>query len=547
MQRRFPFGSAESRWRISWCVLLTAILLFLGTAIAQAAAEHLKVGLAALATSVDPHFHRAGYNFDLRENVSDALVYNNGVTGEIEPRLALSWAQTSETTVVLQLNPKAVFPTGDVLTSDDVIYSLCRVRNVPNSPGLFTSFIKTVEAVTALGDHEIEIETAAPDPILLRNLSQIGIVENPTDRTLSFDKQTCGNNDWLKTTAINKGTIAPGIGPYQVEKFTPDVEIILTRNESYYGPRPHFAKVTLKALPDNSARIAALLGGSVDVINQLPVNGADVLIDRGGFQIVTVPSTVLIFLLADQYQEPSPKISRTGGKNPFKDRRVRRALNLAIDRLKLAEIVMGGFANPAHQIVVDGIQGFDPDIESYPFDVQQARDLLAEAGYADGFKLTLSAPSDRYVNGPLVAQAVVGMLTKIGLDVELETFPKSIYFSQASKYEYSLYLAGAAVDTGEGSSILLNIAGSRDLERGSGGANRGRYSSAVFDDLISEALSTLDDTEREALLKAASRTARDDESHVPLYHELGVWAVREGIYFEPNPNLRNIFYTARTK
>ncbi|MCQ1856242.1 ABC transporter substrate-binding protein, partial [Neorhizobium galegae] len=159
--------------------------------------------------------------------------------------------------------------------------------------------------------------------------------------------------------------------------------------------------------------------------------------------------------------------------------------------------------------------------------------------------LTLNAPSDRYVNGAQVAQAVTAMLSQIGLNVTLETFPFSIYFTKASAYEFSLYLAGAAADTGEGLSQMINLAGTRNPDRGWGGANRGRYSSKVTDKALEDAQSTLDDAKREELIRSAVAQVYKDDGYVPLYHEFGVWGVRNGVHYDANANLTNIFYTAR--
>lgn len=513
----------------------------------EAAANDLTVGLAAIATSADPHFHRAGYNFDLRENISDALAFASGVSGELEPRLAQSWEIAEDTKWILTLEPNAKFASGQALGADDVIYSFCRVRNVPNSPGLYSSFIGTIASLVDLGDGRLEINTKAPDPNLMRSLSNIGIVENPTGATLTYDDQTCGNDNWLSTNDFNSGATAAGIGHYKIGNFTPDVEIVLERNEDYYGEAAAYEKVTIKALPDNSARIAALLGGSVDVINAVPINGVDSILAAGNLELVSAPSTLAIFFLADQGQEPTPKVTGTDGKNPFLDVRVRRALNLAINRTEIAETVMGGMAQPASQLIGEGIFGYNPDLPPYGYDPEAARALLAEAGYPNGFGLTLTAPADRYVNGAQVAQAVAAMLSQIGIDVTLETFPRSVYFERASAYEYSLYLAGAAADTGEGLSLMFNLAATRDTAKGWGGANRGRYSNPATDALLVEAQQTLDDAKREDLLRQASAQVYADEGYVPLYHEYGVWAARADVAFEPHANLVNIFYTARPK
>lgn len=510
----------------------------------EASASELKVGLAAIATSADPHFHRAGFNFDLRENISDALAYANGVNGALEPRLASAWEIVNDTTWSLTLEAKAKFAGGEALGADDVIYSLCRVRNVPDSPGLYSSFISTIASVTDAGNGKLTITTKAPDPNLMRSLSNIGIVENPTGQTLAYDEETCGNDNWLNTSGFNDGSISAGIGHYTVKTFTPDVEIVLEKNADYYGTPASYDTVTLKSLPDNSARIAALLGGSVDVINAVPINGLESITADGRFYLASAPSTLVIFLLPDQGQESTPKVTGTDGKNPYLDPRVREALNLAINRDEIAETVMGGMAQPASQLIVGGVFGHNPELKPYLYNPDRAKELLAEAGYPNGFGLTLTAPSDRYVNGAQVAQAVAAMLTQIGLDVTLETFPKSVYFEKASAYEYSLYLAGAAADTGEGLSLMLNLAATRDTEKGRGGANRGRYSNPATDDLLNQAQQTLDDVERETLIRQASAQVYQDHGYVPLYHEFGVWAVGNGVHFDPNANLTNIFYTA---
>lgn len=526
-------------------MLGTSLLVAASVLAYEAAAEDLSVGLAAIATSADPHFHRAGYNFDLRENISDALAFASGVTGEIEPRLAKSWEIVDDTTWHVTLEDRATFDNGNALGADDVIYSLCRVRNVPESPGLYSSFVSTIASVADLGDGRLEITTKAPDPNLMRSLSNIGIVENPTGTTLTYDDGICGNDNWLATNDFNSGAVSAGIGHYRVKSFTPDVEIVLERNDGYYGAPAAYETVTIKALPDNSARIAALLGGSVDVINSVPINGVDSIQADPNLQLISAPSTLAIFFLADQEQEPTPKVTGTDGKNPFLDIRVRKALNLAINRTEIAETIMGGMAQPASQLIVEGVFGHNPDLPDYSYDPEQARALLAEAGYPDGFGITLTAPSDRYVNGAQVAQAVAAMLSQIGLDVTLETFPRSVYFEKASAYEYSLYLAGAAADTGEGLSLMFNLAATRDTEKGWGGANRGRYSNPVTDALLVEAQQTLDDARREELLRKASAQVYEDQGYVPLYHEFGVWAARKNVHFEPHANLVNIFYTAR--
>lgn len=518
-----------------------SIVLMAGAASAQS----LTVGLSAEPTSIDPHFFRSGPNISLRENVSDALVYNNQVTGEVEPRLAESWEVVDDETWRFVLNPDAVFGNGEAVSPADVIFSLCRIRNVEGSPGPYVSFVETIADVEADGEGTVVVRTSGPDPVLLQSLGQLGIVQSPTGAVLDYDREDCGNDEWLNTQAFNNSEIETGIAPYKVVGYTRGVETVLERNPNYYGPAPYYERVVLRAIPENGARIAALLSGDVDVIDAVPVNAIDQIYENENLQLISTPASRLIFFAFDQEGEPSPKISGTDGENPFKDVRVREAFNLAIDRLEIVDTVMDGIAEPASSIVMGTVFGHNPDLAPLPHDPERARELLAEAGYPDGFGITVSAPSDRYRNDTQVAQAVVQMLAQIGLDVELETYPQSVYFDRASNYEYSMYLGGASADTGEGLSQLLNLVHSRDLERGLGGANRGRYASEEVDALLGDALVTLDDEARREMLQEAQAVVYEDYGYMPLYHEVAVWAASSEVYFEPNAAQINILYTAR--
>lgn len=519
--------------------------LCLGATSHVAVSQTLNVGIVAEPVSVDPHFFRTGPNMSLRENISDALVYNNQVTGEIEPRLAQSWDVVGDTTWRFELNPDAVFGDGAAITANDVIFSVCRVRNIPDSPGPFISFIETIGDMQADGDTAFLIETDGPDPVLLESLSTIGIVQYPGDSDLSFDQEDCGHSDWIASNTFNSGDTEAGIGPYRVAEYRRGIDITLERNDDYYGEAPHYERVVVQAIPENGARIAALLSGQVDVIDGVPVNAIDQIYENENLQLISAPASRLIFFAFDQEGEPSPKISGTDGKNPLKDVRVRKALNLAVDRDQIVNTIMEGIAEPASSIVMGTIFGHNPELAPYPHDVQEARELLTEAGYADGFTMTISSPSGRYRNDSEVAQAVAQMIAQIGIDVSLETYPQSVYFDRANNFEYSMYLGGASADTGEGLSQLLNLVHTREAERGLGGANRGRYSSEQVDDLLSSALVTLDTEARREMLREAQEVVYDDHGYMPLFHEVAVWAARDDIHFEPNASQLNVFYTAR--
>jgi peptide/nickel transport system substrate-binding protein len=362
---------------------------------------------------------------------------------------------------------------------------------------------------------------------------------------LKYDREKCGNTEWISTDRFNKGDVPTGIAPYKMTEYQPGIRTVLQRNDKYYGAKPYYERVVLQSIPENGARIAALLSGSVDVIDAVPVNAIDQIDNNEKLQLISMPASRLIFFAFDQAGQPTPKIGGTNGANPFKDKRVREAINLGIDRAAIVDTIMDGIAEPSAGIVMANVFGSNPDLKVLPYDPKRARELLAQAGYPNGFEITISSPSDRYRNDAEVAQAVTQMLSQIGLKATLETVPQNVYFDRASKYEFSFFMGGASADSGEGLSQLLNLVHSRDAARGLGGANRGRYSSAAVDKYLDDALVTLDENARLGMLQKAQAEVYNDYGMVPLYHEVAVWAASKKVHFEPNAAQINIVYTAR--
>jgi peptide/nickel transport system substrate-binding protein len=225
-------------------------------------------------------------------------------------------------------------------------------------------------------------------------------------------------------------------------------------------------------------------------------------------------------------------------KNPLKDVRVRRALSKAINRQALVERVMEGAARATGQLMPEGMFGYSPALKPDAYDVEGARKLLAEAGYPDGFALTIHGPNDRYVNDDQVAQAIAQMLSRIGIATRVESMPSAVYFTRANKLEFSLMLVGWASDTGEASSPLKALLATYSNDKGMGQTNRGRYSNAKMDALLQQALATVDDGRREKLLQEATQVAMSDLGIIPLYHQENVWATRKGIVYTPRADER---------
>jgi peptide/nickel transport system substrate-binding protein len=239
---------------------------------------------------------------------------------------------------------------------------------------------------------------------------------------------------------------------------------------------------------------------------------------------------------------PSPFITDNDGRplprNPLKDIRVRRALNIAIDRAAIVSRVMEGVATPTTQLMPQGAYGYVPDLVPPRADPEQARRLLAEAGYPNGFRITLHGPNDRYPNDGRIAQAVGQMWTRVGVRTQVELAPFSSFVTRASRQEFSAFLVSWGSSSGEPSSGLRSVIATYDRQRGTGSVNRGRYSNPQFDDTLARAMRTLDDGQREALLQEATRIAINDVGIMPTHLQRNVWAMRQGFRHTPRVDER---------
>ena len=318
--------------------------------------------------------------------------------------------------------------------------------------------------------------------------------------------------------------------------------IELARNDTYWGAKAAWDKVTLRIITADPSRVAALLAGDVRAIENVPTADIARIAKSSDLTLYRTVSHRLMYLHLDSDRERSPFVTDKAGKplekNPLKDLRVRRAISKAINRQALVERVMEGAAVSTGQLMPEGLFGYSSALKPEPYDVEGAKKLLAEAGYPDGFGLTLHAPNNRYVNDEQIAQAIAQLLARVGIATRVDAMPSSIFFSRGSKLEFSLMLVGWGSDTAEASSPLKALLATFNTQKGMGAANRGRYSSAKMDDLLTQALATVDDTRRERLLQQATEIAVGDLGIIPLYHQHNLWATRKGVTYAPRTDER---------
>jgi peptide/nickel transport system substrate-binding protein len=290
--------------------------------------------------------------------------------------------------------------------------------------------------------------------------------------------------------------------------------------------------VILRPLSNNTARVAALLSGDVDLIEDPPTTDLAKLKSDPKITLARAVSNRLIYIHLDQHGDPPIGIPDTNGKNPLMDRKVREALSIAIDRKGIVDKIMEGVALPAGDFLPYPMGGTRKDTPIDPYDPARAKKLLAEAGYPNGFSITLGAPNGRYINDLKVAQAVAAMWSRIGVKTEVDAVAPPVFFKNRDSFKYSAYMAGWGSSTGEVSNALKSLVATPDKLKGMGTTNSARYSNPAMDAKLEEALRTVDDAKREALIAEASQIVMADHGLLPLHFEVSVWAMRKGLTYE---------------
>jgi peptide/nickel transport system substrate-binding protein len=496
--------------------LFAAALAATTFAVSPAAiAKDLTIGLAASTTSMDPQFYVVGPNSAMARNIFDGLVNQDG-NQQIRPALAVSWKTLDDTTWEFKLRDNVKFHDGSAFTAEDVVASIKRVPLASkNSPSSFAAYVKAITDVSVVDPLTVRIKTDGPTPLLLNNLSRIAMLPAEMEKTTTEEMNT------------GKGVI--GTGPFKFVSWSPDDNVVLARNDAYWGDKAAWDKVTFRVFKNPSARVAAILSGDVDMIESIPTADTRKMQASDKLKVVNIAGNRVMYLHMDQGRTESPFAKGSDGKNPLLKPEVRRALSLSINREALVDRIMDGQGVPAGQVVPDGYFGYDPSIKVDAYDPTKAKKLLADAGYPDGFSLTFHASNDRYPNDSKVAQAIGQFFSRIGIKTEVATLPGSVYFSRASNLEFSFIMGGAAVETGEASGVLGPILETFGEKAGQG--NRGRYSNPDFDKALSTARMTLDDAKREELLRQATKIAMTDLGVIPVFFLANTWAVRKDLSY----------------
>ncbi|MBN9560043.1 MAG: ABC transporter substrate-binding protein [Alphaproteobacteria bacterium] len=473
-------------------------------------------------SSMDPYTRNETVQLSFLANIYEPLIRRNKELG-LEPSLAVKWEQTSPTVWRFHLREGVKFTDGTPLTADDVVFSLGRVKS-PNS--VLRATLGSVKEARKVDNLTVDFDTGKPDPILPQELTTFGIMS----------KAWAEKNNAVEPVNLSSGQEnyairhAMGTGPYVLVSREPDRRTVIEANPNWWDKREgNVTRSEFNVISNASTRVAALLSGEIDMIYSVPPQDMDRIKHTEGLKLITGPELRTIFLGMDQWRDELLR-SNIKGKNPLKDVRVREAFALAIDEAAIASRIMRGQAHPTWQMWGPGVNGFDKAQNERPkADPAKAKQLLAEAGYPNGFSMSMDCPNDRYVNDEAICTAVVAMLARIGVKVDLTAQTKIRFFSKiaAPAYDTDFYMLGWTPATYDAHNALYNLIATRKLPQGE--VNYGGYSNPQMDDLIASIGVEADPAKRDAMIHQATAILQKDFGYIPLHQQMIAWAARKNI------------------
>ena len=481
--------------------------------------------------TLDPHAQNEGPTSALAHQMMEPLVMRD-MTGAMVPALATEWgpSPTDPEVWTFTLREGVTFHDGSEFDSEDVVFSFNRAMS-PDSD--YKELLASVREVRANGKFGFEIVTNGPNPIMPSNLTNIFIM----------DKDWAEANDVVKVQDVEGGEEtfaarnANGTGPYKLVSREPDAKTVLTINESYWGKDEFPMEVTeivYTPIQNAATRIAALLSGEVDFIQDVPVQDLGRVAAADGLDVRTAPQNRVIFFGMNQ-GDADLTTDNVEGKNPLADVRVRKAMLTAINREAIQQVVMRGQSQPAGVAMPPFVNGWTPELDQYPAtDIAAAKAMMAEAGYGDGFSITLNCPNDRYINDEAICQAAVGMMAQIGITVNLDAKPKAQHFPLINNLQTDFYMLGWGVPTYDSEYIFNFLVHTKGEKYGSW--NGTRYSNPELDTLIEGLASQTDLEKRNANIATIWSAVQEDIVYLPIHHQVLNWGMKSEIDINVAPD-----------
>jgi len=471
--------------------------------------------------TMDPYAQAEGLTNMINGQIYEYLVGRDKNLGLV-PQLATEWRQTSPLQWLLKLRENVKFHDGTPFTADDVAFSVERAQQ-PTSR--FASFANALGTVRKVDVFTVEFNLPQVNPIFLEHLNVILIMS----RTWCEKHNATKTQDFAHGEAAYTVRHANGTGPYMLVSREPDVRTVLKRNPNYWGTfEGNVQHVVYTPITNPATRVAALVSGELDFVLDPPSTDVDRLRTTHGIKIIDGPEDRVIFIGMDQHRDELI-YSNVKGRNPFKDVRVRRALYQAIDIETIKTRLMQGQATPTGALLPSPLGFNDPDIEKrLPYDVETAKKLMADAGYAEGFEVTFDCPNNRYINDERICQALASMWARLNLKVRVNAMPRSAYFRKLDKLDTSLYLLGWGGPVKDPEATFTPFYRNRG-GKGVGFQNFGNYRNDKLDALAAASTVEPDPEKRNALIKQAFLEHNANVHHIPLHRQFIPWAARTNV------------------
>ena len=469
----------------------------------------------------DPYAQNESFN-----NTFNSYVYESLVTYDkkfdVVPQLATKWEQMSPTQWRFHLRPNVKFQEGEPFTADDVVFSINRQGS---KRSMTKAYLAGVAEAKKVDDMTVDIITSGPAPVLLRQLTDVRIMS----KAWCEKHNVVEVQDYVSKEETYAVGHANGTGAYVLKSREPDVKTVLEANPNWWGKMEgNVTEIVYTPIKSAATRTAALLSGEIDFALDPPLQDLGKLKSDPNIKVIEGEENRTIFIGMDQKSDEL-KYSNVKGKNPFKDLRVRQAMDAAVDIETIKRTLMRGLSIPTGELITHQVYGYFPAANKRPaYDVKKAKALLKEAGYPDGFEVTLDCPNDRYINDSLICQALTSMWAKIGLKVKLDAMPKAQYFAKINKRDTSLYMLGWAVATFDAQDAFLSLVHSPG-DKGEGEYNDGAYSNPKMDALIDAMKTEADVKKRLEIIHQALMLHTQDVAHLMLHQQIIPWAMRKNI------------------
>jgi len=507
--------------------LFTASLLALMAGVAPASAETIRWARVSDALTLDPHSQNQGVTHNFAHHIYETLV-DRDVEGKLIPRLAVEWALADDPTVwIFKLRPGVKFHDGADFTAEDVVFSLDRARSEKSN---MRQLHAGIESVTAVDDLTVQVKMKGASPLYPNNLTNTFMMDKTwTETNNAVEVQQAGSQD--DNYAVRN---ANGTGPYKLVSREVDVRSVLQINENHWAEtKPFVTEIVYTVISDAATRVSALLSGEVDFVQDVPVQDIERLSSSDGVTITTGPENRVIYF-GYKFGAAPLKSSNVTDKNPFDDPKVREAVHLSIDRDAIKQVVMRGQSIPTGVATPPFVNGWTAELDAYPKqDIAKAKALLAEAGYPDGFSVTLDTPNNRYVNDEAISTAVVGMLGQAGIKVTLASRPIAQHSPLIQNGETDFYLLGWGVPTFDSAYVFNDLIHTKAGHYGA--YNPGGYSNPELDAKIESLGTETDVAKRNATIAEIWATVQADRVLLPIHNQVLAYATRKGLNIEVHP------------